>query len=138
MKKFIYGYRSLKFEVGKGGKKVVERGKKKKKEIDSHLAGLEPATFRLTAERANRLRHKCCLKKYIGNVLFIASLAGAPYYFAFFFQAPLSGASTEPVLVELIPGGSKVPVTPERVQEYVRYTCPRLLFIIAVSFTMDY
>ena len=24
-----------------------------------HLAGLEPATFRLTAERANRLRHKC-------------------------------------------------------------------------------
>ena len=25
----------------------------------SHLAGLEPATFRLTAERANRLRHKC-------------------------------------------------------------------------------
>ena len=25
----------------------------------SHLAGLEPATFRLTAERANQLRHKC-------------------------------------------------------------------------------
>jgi len=24
------------------------------------------------------------------------------------------------LLVELIPGGSKVPVTPERVQEYVR------------------
>ena len=42
--------------VGKGKKE-----KKKKKGIDSHLAGLEPATFRLTAERANRLRHKCCL-----------------------------------------------------------------------------
>ena len=27
--------------------------------MSSHLAGLEPATFRLTAERANRLRHKC-------------------------------------------------------------------------------
>ncbi len=25
----------------------------------SHLAGIEPATFRLTAERANQLRHKC-------------------------------------------------------------------------------
>ena len=118
-------YRSLKFEVGKGGKKVVDREeKKKKKKIDSHLAGLEPATFRLTAERANRLRHKCCLWKYTGNFLFIASIAGTPYCFAFFFQAPLSGASTEPVLVELIPGGSKVPVTPERVQEYVRYTGP--------------
>ena len=107
----------------KGEKKVVDR-ERKKKEIDSHLAGLEPATFRLTAERANRLRHKCCPWKYIGNFLFIASLAGTPYCFAFFFQAPLSGASTEPVLVELIPGGSKVPVTPERVQEYVRYTGP--------------
>ena len=32
-------------------------GQKKIKQ--SHLAGLEPATFRLTAERANRLRHKC-------------------------------------------------------------------------------
>ena len=32
---------------------------KKKKRSFSHLAGLEPATFRLTAERANRLRHKC-------------------------------------------------------------------------------
>ena len=31
----------------------------KKKKVASHLAGLEPATFRLTAERANRLRHKC-------------------------------------------------------------------------------
>ena len=30
-------------------------------EKKSHLAGLEPATFRLTAERANRLRHKCVL-----------------------------------------------------------------------------
>ena len=29
------------------------------KKVCSHLAGLEPATFRLTAERANRLRHKC-------------------------------------------------------------------------------
>ena len=32
---------------------------RKKKRVCSHLAGLEPATFRLTAERANRLRHKC-------------------------------------------------------------------------------
>ena len=39
-------------------KKISYYGKKKK---DSHLAGLEPATFRLTAERANRLRHKCLL-----------------------------------------------------------------------------
>ena len=36
---------------------VAKKGKEKK--ICSHLAGLEPATFRLTAERANRLRHKC-------------------------------------------------------------------------------
>ncbi len=31
---------------------------------NSHLAGLEPATFRLTAERANQLRHKCLLTTY--------------------------------------------------------------------------
>ena len=31
----------------------------RKKKLFPHLAGLEPATFRLTAERANRLRHKC-------------------------------------------------------------------------------
>ena len=31
------------------------------KKRTTHLAGLEPATFRLTAERANRLRHKCLL-----------------------------------------------------------------------------
>jgi len=37
-----------------------------------------------------------------------------------YFEAPLSGPVAEPLLVELIPGGSKVPVTPERVQEYVR------------------
>ena len=36
--------------------KVVKNRRKKKR---SHLAGLEPATFRLTAERANQLRHKC-------------------------------------------------------------------------------
>ena len=34
-------------------------------------------------------------------------------------QATLPG-SIEPLLVDLIPGGSKVPVTPDRVQEYVR------------------
>ncbi len=33
-------------------------------DICSHLAGLEPATFRLTAERANQLRHKCWLTTY--------------------------------------------------------------------------
>ena len=62
------------FEVGT--KKIhVMRGRKKSyltsnlsvkidlnwgKKKNSHLAGLEPATFRLTAERANRLRHRCC------------------------------------------------------------------------------
>ena len=34
-------------------------------------------------------------------------------------QAPLSG-SVEPLLVDLIPGGSTIPVTPDRIQEYVR------------------
>ena len=48
----------------KGRRKSKKRRKKKgegnqKKNYLSHLAGLEPATFRLTAERANRLRHKC-------------------------------------------------------------------------------
>ena len=33
--------------------------REKKRGKQTHLAGLEPATFRLTAERANRLRHKC-------------------------------------------------------------------------------
>ena len=41
-----------------GSEPKRDKKKKKKKEC-SHLAGLEPATFRLTAERANRLRHKC-------------------------------------------------------------------------------
>ena len=53
-----------------------------KKKRCSHLAGLEPATFRLTAERANWLRHKCfavllaCITAYhhyaILNCLFCA------------------------------------------------------------------
>ena len=34
-----------------------QKNKKNKKE--AHLVGLEPTTFRLTAERANRLRHRC-------------------------------------------------------------------------------
>ena len=38
-----------------------KKRQRKGKKICSHLAGLEPATFRLTAERANRLRHKCLL-----------------------------------------------------------------------------
>ena len=38
--------------------------KKKKIKGCSHLAGLEPATFRLTAERANRLRHRCSAVTY--------------------------------------------------------------------------
>ena len=45
-------------EIKKKEKKKGRR-KLKKKNYLSHLAGLEPATFRLTAERANRLRHKC-------------------------------------------------------------------------------
>ena len=38
-----------------------------------------------------------------------------------YFEAPLPGKFLEPVLVELIPGGSKIPVTAGRVHEYVRY-----------------
>lgn len=37
-----------------------------------------------------------------------------------YFEAPLPGKFVEPVLVELVPGGSKVPVNLSRVQEYVR------------------
>ena len=37
-----------------------------------------------------------------------------------YFEAPLPGKFLEPVLVELIPGGSKIPVTANRVHEYVR------------------
>ena len=37
----------------------IKKNPRGKKKFTSHLAGLEPATFRLTAERANRLRHKC-------------------------------------------------------------------------------
>lgn len=33
----------------------------------------------------------------------------------------LTGQSTETVFTDLIPGGSKIPVTPDRVEEYVRY-----------------
>ena len=83
------------------------KGQKKK---NTHLAGLEPATFRLTAERANRLRHKCDLLSWSTFTAFI------PLFIA---QVPLAG-SMEPVFVDLIPGGSKIPVTPDRVQEYVR------------------
>ena len=36
-------------------------------------------------------------------------------------KAPLPGHDIEPVLVDLILGGSKVPVTPQRVHEYVRW-----------------
>ena len=31
----------------------------KKKELPTHLGGLEPPTFWLTAKRANPLRHRC-------------------------------------------------------------------------------
>ena len=37
----------------------------------SHLAGLEPATFRLTAERANQLRHKCNCCTHTTNTVYI-------------------------------------------------------------------
>ena len=39
--------------------------------IHTLLGGLEPPTFRVSAERANQLRHKSCLylKKYL-NILF--------------------------------------------------------------------
>ena len=33
---------------------------REKKWAKTHLGGLEPPTFRLTAERANQLRHRCC------------------------------------------------------------------------------
>ena len=39
---------------------------------NSHMAGLEPATFRLTAERANRLRHTCSSPAFAKNTFFIA------------------------------------------------------------------
>ena len=39
-----------------------KKKKKKKKEKSTSLGGLEPPTFRLTAERANRLRHRDCWK----------------------------------------------------------------------------
>ena len=41
----------------------------------SHLAGLEPATFRLTAERANRLRHKCFAPYWCTQWLIVQSLS---------------------------------------------------------------
>jgi E3 ubiquitin-protein ligase EDD1 len=44
-----------------------------------------------------------------------------------YFEAPLSGA-LEPVLVDLIPGGSKIPVVPDRVQEYVRLYAMFLMY----------
>lgn len=37
---------------------MMQDSKWKKKKKKTSLAGLEPATFRLTAERANRLRHR--------------------------------------------------------------------------------
>ena len=47
---------------------------RKKEEIKSkkepHLGGLEPPTFRLTAERANRLRHRCYLRGIALNTFF--------------------------------------------------------------------
>ena len=44
----------------------------KKNRRCSHLAGLEPATFRLTAERANRLRHRCStvIYEHVCNSIF--------------------------------------------------------------------
>ena len=47
---------SIVSSYSKNFKSILVHTKKRK---NSHLAGLEPATFRLTAERANRLRHKC-------------------------------------------------------------------------------
>ena len=47
-------------------------------------------------------------------------------------QAPLPGKFVEPVLVELVPGGSKMPVTPNSVQEYVRY-----IFMVGVGRCME-
>ena len=73
---------------------------KKKKEKKTHLAGLEPATFRLTAERANRLRHKCptvreeILSVFITYVTFVSAqhVDGLCVYF------PLSPSSSPPPL----------------------------------------
>jgi hypothetical protein len=36
-------------------------------------------------------------------------------------QAPVGSQNGDSMLVELIPGGSKIPVTQQRVREYVRY-----------------
>ena len=63
----LYIYTSLVNNYGKSEKK--KKGKEKKNR--SHLAGLEPATFRLTAERANRLRHKCLLVLVLSSLLYV-------------------------------------------------------------------
>ena len=46
-----------------------KKKKKKMKKIESSLGGLEPPTFRLTAERANRLRHRDELFQYFLNTV---------------------------------------------------------------------
>ena len=56
--------------------KINGQRKRIEQEKDSLLAGLEPATFRLTAERANLLRHRSSGQfaiprfKYVPSVLF--------------------------------------------------------------------
>ena len=105
-----------------------EKKKQKKKRWVAHLAGLEPATFRLTAERANRLRHRCPVR---GGFLYFVykGFFSIPTHTHTHTQAPLCGQNGDPKLVELIPGGSKIPVTQQRVREYVRYVPETNIFI---------
>ena len=50
---------------------MYTEGKKRKK--SAHLVGLEPTTFRLTAERANQLRHRCSRVLAVIVMVFIAA-----------------------------------------------------------------
>ena len=63
----------LEFEDGR--KLLVESKffEEKKRRKKAHLVGLEPTTFRLTAERANRLRHRCTRLVVVSVTVFIAA-----------------------------------------------------------------
>ena len=61
---------------------VGKKEKKKKKNVASHIVGLEPTTFRLTAERANRLRHTCLLRSKLRNYRYYV-------FVTMFYQKPL-------------------------------------------------
>ena len=49
----------------------VATDNKKKEKYLTHLSGLEPPTFWLTAKRANPLRHKCLMKETVDETAFL-------------------------------------------------------------------